>query len=63
MPEHEQVDPDASFATRPATTGDRRVDAAVEPLASLDHLPVHEHPAVVEDVHQQLRDILAQEQE
>jgi hypothetical protein len=29
----------------------------------LDDMPVHEHPAVVEEVHQQLRDILAQEQE
>ena len=63
MPEHEQVDPDASFATRPAATGDPRVDAAVEPLASLDDVPVHDHPTVFEDVHRNLQEILAREQE
>jgi hypothetical protein len=34
-----------------ASTGDARVDAALTKLASLDGLPVPEHPAVFEHVH------------
>jgi hypothetical protein len=44
-------------------TGDPRVDAALAPLAVLDEAPVEEHPAVVEEVHRALQDILAEEQE
>jgi hypothetical protein len=46
-----------------AATGDPRVDAALAPLDTLEDAPVHEHPAVVEDVHRALQDILAEEQE
>ena len=62
MAEHEHVEPNATPAA-PAASGDPRVDAAVEPLESLDEVPVHDHPTVFEDVHQNLRDILAREQE
>ncbi|MGH3341942.1 MAG: hypothetical protein ACRDPK_03485 [Carbonactinosporaceae bacterium] len=41
-------------------TGDPGVDAAVESLAGLSDLPVEEHIAVYEDVHRQLRDVLAE---
>lgn len=43
-----------------APTGDRRVDAAVARLASLDELGLADRPAVLEDVHGQLRDILGE---
>jgi hypothetical protein len=43
------------------STGDARVDEALEPLRALDDAPVHDHPAVIEDVHRTLQDILAQE--
>jgi hypothetical protein len=46
-----------------AATGDPRVDAALAPLNALDDAPVDDHPAVVEDVHRTLQDILAEEQE
>ncbi len=62
MAEHEHVEPSVAPAG-PAASGDPRVDAAVEPLESLDEVPVHDHPTVFEDVHQNLRDILAREQE
>ena len=60
MSEHEH-----SGASQPAAgaTGDPRVDAALAPLDALDDAPVNEHPAVVEDVHRALQDILAEEQE
>jgi hypothetical protein len=44
----------------PAPTGDPRVDAAVQRLASLDELDLADRPAVLEDVHGQLRDILGE---
>ncbi len=47
---------------RPALspTGDPQVDAAIEPLASLADTELAERPAVLEGVHDQLRDILGE---
>ncbi|WP_233507465.1 hypothetical protein [Jiangella anatolica] len=42
-------------------TGDAQVDEAVRTLDALDGMPVHEHAAVVERVHQVLQDRLAGE--
>lgn len=39
---------------RPAT-GHQRVDAAIERLGTLDELPVDEHAAVYNAVHEELR--------
>jgi hypothetical protein len=36
-------------------TGEPRVDAALDVLATLDTDDVHQHPAVFEQIHQQLR--------
>jgi hypothetical protein len=44
-------------SARPAT-GDARVDEAVARLAELDGLPVGEHPAVYEYVHERLTEAL-----
>jgi hypothetical protein len=41
-------------------TGDERVDEAVAPLRNLADAPVEDHPAVLDQVHQRLGDILAQ---
>jgi hypothetical protein len=41
------------------TTGDTRVDAAVERLAALDELPVSEHVPVYDEVNRLLQDALA----
>jgi len=43
-----------------APTGDPRVDAAIEGLASLDDMDLAERPAVLETVHDQLREILGE---
>lgn len=40
-------------------TGDDRVDQAVAPLAGLADVPVADHPAVLDEVHQRLGEILA----
>jgi hypothetical protein len=61
MPEHEGPGPSDAVPTE--SSGDPRVDAALEPLDSLDEAPVHEHPAVFEEVHRRLQDILAEERE
>ncbi|MBB5791413.1 hypothetical protein [Jiangella mangrovi] len=42
-------------------TGDAQVDEAVRTLETLDGLPVHEHAAVYERVHQVLQDRLTGE--
>lgn len=42
-------------------TGDAQVDEAVRTLESLEALPVHEHAAVFERVHQVLQDRLSGE--
>jgi hypothetical protein len=44
---------------RPAT-GEPRVDAALTGLNQLPGLPVTEHPAVFEQVHRQLREVLGE---
>jgi hypothetical protein len=44
----------------PAGTGDSRVDQAVEGLAALAGLPLDEHPAALEAVHDRLREILGE---
>ena len=46
-------------ASADETTGDAQVDAVLEPLGTLDGLPVHEHAAVVDSVHRALQDRLA----
>jgi hypothetical protein len=40
-------------------TGDHRVDAALDLLGGIDPDDVHQHAAVFTEVHQQLRDVLA----
>ena len=48
--------------TRPALapTGDRRVDQAIEGLSGLDQTDLDERPAVLEQVHDRLREILGE---
>ena len=41
-------------------TGDERVDEAVAPLGGLADAPVEDHPAVLDEVHRRLGNILAQ---
>jgi hypothetical protein len=43
-----------------ASTGDTRVDAAIDGLASLTELDLGERPAVLETVHDRLREILGE---
>ena len=51
------AEPDESAV---APTGEPRVDAALGGLAALDELPVSEHPAVYERVHEQLVEVLGE---
>lgn len=44
----------------PAGTGDRRVDEAIAGLDALGELPLEEHPAALEAVHDRLREILGE---
>jgi hypothetical protein len=44
----------------PAGTGDPRVDRAVARLGELPGTPLDEHPAVLEAVHDSLREILGE---
>jgi hypothetical protein len=48
--------------TRPtlAPTGDPRVDQAIEGLSDLDEMDLDERPAVLEQVHDRLREILGE---
>ena len=55
------LEPDPPAEVPP--TGDARVDEALTPLRALDDAPVHDHPAVIEDVHRTLQDILAEERD
>jgi hypothetical protein len=43
-----------------AGTGDARVDQAIAGLAALGELPLDEHPAALEAVHDRLREILGE---
>jgi hypothetical protein len=45
---------------RPTPTGDPRVDAAIARLASLDEVDLADRPAVLEGVHDRLREILGE---
>ena len=44
----------------PVPTGDPRVDAAIGQLASLDDMDLVDRPAVLQDVHDRLREILGE---
>ena len=44
----------------PKSTGDARVDQAVAGLEALADLPLDEHPAALEAVHDRLREILGE---
>ena len=44
----------------PKSTGDARVDQAVAGLEALAELPLDEHPAALEAVHDRLREILGE---
>ena len=48
--------------TRPtlAPTGDARVDQAIEGLSDLEQIDLDERPAVLEEVHDRLREILGE---
>ena len=48
--------------TRPALapTGDARVDEAIEGLSDLDQIDLDDRPAVLEEVHDRLREILGE---
>jgi hypothetical protein len=48
--------------TRPsvAPTGDARVDQAIEGLSDLDQTDLDDRPAVLEEVHDRLREILGE---
>src|SRR5258706_15387736 len=50
---------DETYERRP-TPGEPRVDAALARLDELEGLPVTEHRAVFEDVHQRLTDVLGE---
>jgi hypothetical protein len=41
-------------------TGDTRVDEAVAQLGRLDHAPLGEHPAILGQVHDRLREVLGE---
>ncbi len=41
-------------------TGDSRVDEAVAQLGRLDHAPLEEHPAILGQVHDRLREVLGE---
>jgi hypothetical protein len=43
-----------------APTGDSRVDQAVAGLAALPDMPLEQHPSVLGDVHDRLREILGE---
>jgi hypothetical protein len=43
-----------------APTGDARVDQAIEGLSDLDQIDLDERPAVLEEVHDRLREILGE---
>ncbi len=50
----------AGAAPERAATGEARVDAALAGLDDLPVLPVTEHPAVFEQVHRRLREVLGE---
>ena len=44
----------------PVPTGDPRVDAAISGLAALEDMDLAERPAVLEEIHDKLREILGE---
>jgi hypothetical protein len=46
--------------SEPASTGEPRVDVALARLGELGELPVAEHPAVYDRVHEQLVEVLGE---
>ena len=44
----------------PVPTGDPRVDAAIEQLAAIEDMDLADRPAVLEDVHDRLREVLGE---
>ena len=44
----------------PAPTGDPRVDAVIEELAAIEDTDLADRPAVLESVHDRLREILGE---
>ena len=64
-PAESQASPDDAEPARPLTvprpeTGEFRVDAALSLLDELTELPVTEHPAMFEQVHAQLSEVLGE---
>jgi hypothetical protein len=53
------MDPERTQPTH-ESTGDSRVDEAIEGLAALDDLPLDDRPAALEAVHDRLREILGE---
>lgn len=53
------MDTERSMVT-PQPTGDPRVDEAIAGLGRLGELPLDEHPAVLEEVHDNLRAIMGE---
>jgi len=53
------MDPERTHPTV-ESTGDSRVDEAIEGLAALDDLPLDDRPAALEAVHDRLREILGE---
>jgi hypothetical protein len=53
---------DGEYPAETRPDGDERVDRALGPLAGLPELPIDEHPAVLEEIHQRLGEILGEEE-
>ena len=53
------MDPERTQPTQ-ESTGDSRVDEAIEGLAAIDDLPLDDRPAALEAVHDRLREILGE---
>ena len=51
---------DVTGAESTPGTGDARVDAAVARLAELGGAPLDEHPVILGDVHDRLREVLGE---
>ena len=51
---------DVTGADNTTGTGDARVDAAVARLAELTGAPLDEHPVILGDVHDRLREVLGE---
>ena len=63
MVEQRTADTSEPRSGPPSSTGDARIDSTLAALDGLDEAPVHEHAAVIEEVHRSLQDALADEDE